>query len=256
MKQMQPFKQTKARIFLAVTLVCSLPCLHAHAQLAAGVQGGYNKNYLVTNNANRAFTNYRSHSGFTVGIPVQYRLNDWLAVAMEPALVQKNYSQVRSGFFTGIYKDVSNTYLQLPLMAQFRFGGKQLKGFVNTGAYGAYWSASHISGAMPNILDPVDGGSGSSKYDYNRPYSYNEQSAFDKRRDKRLELGWITGLGISYRINKRYEVFSQGSILYSLTDQQKKYMINQVPRYNTTYSIQAGALMQFKMGKKTPLSKL
>ena len=216
---------------------------HTSAQISAGIEGGYNKNYLVTNNANRAFTNYLPLSGFNIGIPVQYKITDWFAIAVDPTFVQKDYSQQRSSFFIGVYQENYNSYLQLPVMGHFMFGGKKLQGFLNVGLYGGYWLGSREKGVMPNILDITNNDSTTNSiYDYQNPYNYNEKYTFDNRKDNRLEAGWIGGLGVAYEIDKRYQVFAEGRLLYSFTDQQKKYMTNQIPRYNTTYGINTGVL--------------
>lgn len=219
----------------------------ANAQLSVGIEGGYNKNYLVTNNANRAFTNYTPLTGFSIGIPIEYKVQDWFAIEVEPSLVQKNYNQQRSAFFAGVYQDNLNDYVQLPLMGHFMFGGNRLKGFLNAGLYAGYWVSATVNGKMPNILNIAnDGTATSSIYNYENPYSYNEKYTFSDRKDNRFEAGWIGGLGVSYNLSKRYQVFVEGRLLYSFTDQQKNYSINQVPRYNTTSGINSGVMMSLK----------
>ena len=145
-------------VFFAIIFLCGLICIApAFGQLSAGVEGGYTKNYLVTNNANRAFTNYQPRGGFDVGIVFQYKISDWFAVAADPSFVQKNYSQQRSAFFAGVYQDNYNSYIQLPVMGHFMFGGSRLKGFLNVGIYGGYWQAGTVKGQMPSysILRPT-----------------------------------------------------------------------------------------------------
>lgn len=238
-----PFKNNFA-FGLCLSLSFIFYQLPATAQLAVGVEGGYNKNYLVTNNANRSFTYYQPMNGFTVGIPLQYKITDWFAVATDPTFIKKNYQQQRSAFFIGVYQQNYNSYLQLPLMAHFMFGGEKLKGFLNAGVYGGYWVASKVKGKMPNILDiPSNDSATASIYDYENPYSYNQKYTFDKRKDNQFEAGWIGGIGLAYDVTSRYQVFAEGRILYSFTDQQKNYMINQLPRYNTTVGINAGILI-------------
>ncbi len=239
-----------ARIILII-LGNLLFTIASKAQLSVGIEGGYNKNYLVTNNANRAFTNYIPLSGFSLGIPLQYKIADWFAFSTDPTFVQKNYSQQRSAFFIGVYQQNYNSYVQLPVMGHFMFGGKQLKGFLNVGLFGAYWLTGTAKGEMPNILDVTNQTSGNTIYDYQNPYNYNEKYTFDNRRDNRIEAGWIGGLGLACDINTRYQVFAEGRLLYSFTDQQKKYMTNQVPRYNTTCGINAGIMVHFKNNKNT-----
>lgn len=238
---------------LTLTLVSSLFNIEgASAQLSVGIEGGYNNNYIVTNNANRAFTNYQSLNGFSAGIPIQYKITDWFSIATDPSFVQKNYSQQRSAFFVGVYQENHNNYIQLPLMGHFMFGGKKLKGFLNVGLYGGCWITGTVKGVMPNILDiTATQTPGSSIYNYQNPYSYNQKYAFDNRKDNRFETGWVGGLGIAYDINNRYQVFTEGRLLYSFTDQQKKYMTNQIPRYNTTAEINAGIMIRLKNPQKS-----
>jgi hypothetical protein len=248
LKKVPMFQKTLLLFILAVFIISALPAV---AQLSVGVEGGFNKNYLITNNANRAFTNYKPLNGFTVGIPIQYKIADWFAIATDVEFLQKNYRQERSKFFEGVYQNNYNSYIQLPLMAHFMFGGKRLQGFTNAGMFGGYWASSRIKGELPAVLNEVDNTtSTSSIYDYFNAYSYNENYSFDTRKDNRFEAGWIAGLGLSYNLNEHYQIFAEGRLLYSFTDQQKNYETNQVPRYNTTYGIKAGILFSFK-NKKT-----
>ncbi|MFT4156052.1 porin family protein [Parafilimonas sp.] len=214
------------------------------AQFRIGIEGGFNKNYLVTNNANRAFTNYKPLYGFSIGVPVQYEIADWFSIAADPSFIQKNYRLERSDFYAGVYQDNTNSYLQLPLMGHFMFGGEKLKGFFNAGLFGGYWMSSHIKGRLANILDPVDDVTTSgSIFSYSNEYNYDEKYSFDKTKDNRFEAGWIGGAGISYQVTDRYQVFAEARYLYGFTDQQKKYETNQVPRYNSTAGINIGLLV-------------
>jgi hypothetical protein len=232
--------------FIIIFLASYLFCFKAFSQLSVGIKGGYNQNYLTTNNANRSFTNYESMNGFNISIPLQYKIADWFAITMAPEFVQKNYNQQRSAFFVGVYQNNYNNYIDLPLMGHFMFGGQRLKGFLNAGMYAGYWLSGRVQGVMPNILNiAADNNLSNSVYDYENPYSYNEKYTFNTTKDNRWEAGWIGGLGISYNINQKYQVFTEANILYTFTDQQKNYMINQVPRYNTTYGINAGIMYSF-----------
>jgi hypothetical protein len=239
-------------LFIAAFLVIT----SAKAQWAAGIEAGYNKNSLITNNANRAFTYYQPLNGFSVGIPVQYTINSWFAVAADPGFIKKNYRQQRGDFYTGVYQDNDNSYIQLPLMGHFMFGGKSLKGFLNAGIYAAYWISARVKGKMANILDAVDNTSGgSSVYNYQRPYTYDQAYSYNKIKDNRFEMGWVTGLGVEYNVDKRFKVFTEARLLYSFTDQQKNYSINQEPRYNNTTGIVAGVLMNLKTTTATDRHK-
>lgn len=233
---------------LVITIFLFFVCCGnaSFAQLSVGIEGGYTRNYLQTNNANRDFTNYTPGNGFTVGIPVQYKLSNWFAIALDPSYMQKNYLQQRSSFYQGTYQISTNSYAQLPVMAHFMFGGNKIQGFFNLGAYAGYWITGHVKGRMPNVLNPVDSVTATNSfYYYSSAYSYNEKYAFDTRRDNRIEGGWIAGAGVNYAINDKYSVFAEGRMMQSITDMQKKYMVNQTPKYNNTYSANLGILVSF-----------
>lgn len=235
-----------------LSIVACLFFFHASAQLSIGIEGGYNKNYLVTNNSNRAFTNYLPLNGFNLGIPVQYQLTDWFAVTADPTFIQKNYRQERSSFFTGVYQNSYNNYLQLPVTARVLFGGQKLKGFIDGGLYGGYWMSSKIKGVNSNILDLADDetASVSTIFDTQKPYRYDEKYTFDQTKDNRIEFGWIAGLGAGYDLTERYQIFGEAKLMYGFTDQQKNYMTNQVPRYNTTYGINIGFMYHLQNSRK------
>jgi hypothetical protein len=239
----------KTMLFVAF-LCLSIISLRVQAQLEIGLSGGYSKNYLTTSTEYRAFTQFTATSGFTAGVPIRYTLTDWLSIQAEPTYIQKNYTMVRSHFFDGIYQKTTNSYIQLPVMAHFSFGGDELRGFFNLGGYGAYWASSHIKGTAANVFDngpdnPDDTQVGGI-LQFNHPYNYDEKYSFDSRRDRRIEFGLMAGAGIEYLLNDKYRFFVEGRYYRGLSDQQKNYMINQIPRYNDTYVIQAGCLFSIK----------
>jgi len=98
-----------------------------------------------------------------------------------------------------------------------------------------------------NSVDSVT--ASNTTFNYNVPYSYNEKYTFDTRRDNRIEAGWLAGAGVSYLFANKYNVFAEGRYMQAITDQQKNYMINQVPRYNQTYAVNIGCMM--RIGRKT-----
>jgi hypothetical protein len=242
-------KKKQLQHFFAGITICPLLITFSvtvHAQLSIGLQGGYDKNYLYTNISNLDLTTYKPAGGFTVGIPVQYQVADWFALQTGVDFVRKSYSVERSSFFDGVYQTNTNSYIQVPVIAHFMFGGEKIKGFLNLGMYGGYWAMARVKGAIPNILNPVDSVTASDNfYDYNNAYNYNEKYSFDSKKDNRLEFGWLAGVGMSYQLNDNYSLFIEGRYYQSVTDQQKKYMINQVPRYNQTYGISVGCMFSF-----------
>jgi len=231
---------------ILILLIFCIP-IFSKAQFFIGLEAGANKNSLITNNSNQAFTTYNSKNGISIGLPILYEVNDWFALRAAPSYMQKNYTINRTGFFQGIYQDNINGYVQLPLMGQFSFGDDQLKGYVNLGLYGAYWISGRVKGAESNILNPIDSAyttvTPTTIAGENHLYPYDEKYQFNSIKDQRMEFGWIAGIGISYETANGTRFFIEGRRTYSFTDQQKNYMINQAPRYNDTYGINVGFLM-------------
>ena len=180
-----------------------------------GFEIGTNINYLITNVSDLNATEYTSLTGVNFGVPILYKVNDWFAIKTTPSIIEKNYSMQRTGYYTGIYRDTKNTYFQLPIMSEFSFGEQKMKGFLDLGAYAAYWSSSQIKGAMPNILNQPQYGtfinntntySSTIFQDYNA-YNYDEKYQFNPIVDNRIELGLIIGGGIRYQLNDKGKLY-------------------------------------------------
>jgi hypothetical protein len=224
--------------------------LQSRGQFFVGVEGGPNMNYLTTSNASEPFTNYDGMRGWNISIPVGYQFFDWLALQTAPTYIQKNFDIVRTGFFTGVYQKNNNTYVQLPLDLKFSFGGKELRGFVDLGGYGAYWASGRIKGTEANILNEVDTAyenvNPTSILGENYPYTYNQKYVFNSTKDNRMEFGLIGGAGVSYELFQIYTFYLEGRYYRAMTDQQKHYEINQAPRYNDNYGLTLGCTVKVK----------
>jgi hypothetical protein len=212
-----------------------------------GIEAGWVTNYLITNISNLSFTRYEPRGGYTVAIPLQYSINSWFELYSNPGVIQKNYTYSRSGFFEGIRELHTNTYLQVPLVARFSFGGRRLKGFLDLGVYGAYWAWGRVSGSEPNILDPgtqtYNSANPAGIYDIINRYDFDERYDFNTVRDNRFEFGGTLGVGMRYEFASGFMAFIEGKKIQPVTDQQKKYMSNQVPRYNSTYAFTFGVMV-------------
>jgi hypothetical protein len=210
-----------------------------------GLEIGITKNYLITDISSLPFTELKPQGGYLVGVRVEYSLNKWMSICSNLSWLQKNYKIERTDFFVGVYEKFTNSYLQLPVFSQFSFGDKRVKGFLNIGGYIAYWKSAWVKGSEGNILNPVDtvyfNSNPNTFLEENKPYNYDQAYEFNSTRDNRFELGWLLGLGVSYDA-KKYKLFIEGRLTQATSDQQKKYMINQVARYNQTYSLSAGFL--------------
>jgi len=234
-----------------------------NSKLSIGFEIGTNINYLITNVSDLNATEYSSLNGVNFGVPILYKANDWFAIKTTPSIIEKNYSMQRTGYYTGIYRDTKNTYLQLPIMSEFSFGEQKLKGFLDLGAYAGYWSSSQIKGAMPNILNQPQYGtyinnsntlSSTIFQDYNA-YNYDEKYQFNPIVDNRIELGLIIGGGISYQVNDNGKLYIDTKYYYATSDQQNNYQQGLSPRYNETYSFSVGYLYQLRKRVSTEKAK-
>ena len=234
------------KIFTVLSTTALLFVTKAQAQLYLGVEGGPNKNYLISNTSDKPFLNYQPSYGYSFGIPVRYEFPSlpWFGgIQSAPSFIQKNYRIQRTGYYEPMYQQTNNNYLQLPLMAQFRFGGQigktqSLHGILNLGGYGAYWLSGHVTGRALSPMDP------------DNYQSFNEAYTFQDKKDNRFEWGGVAGVGLQYSPAKNYVISLEGRYTPSFSDQQKAYMEDQTPRYNDTYSLLLG--VQYKLSAFRP----
>lgn len=213
----------------------------ASGQLSLGTLAGISDNFLNSNISNQPYTLNRSKVGYSFGAKMDYWLPGKFGLEANLEVIQKNHSTERTDSFYGIVENYINTYLQVPVGVNWRFGKKKVCGFVGMGGYLGYWLAGRTKGRIPDILNANDSiypnGQGSELI---RLVNYDEKYVFDPIRDNRFEIGWFVDAGINYRYRRKWIIFAETRYYQSLSDQQKLYMINQVPRYNQTYSLFAG----------------
>lgn len=216
------------RLITFIALV--LPSL-AFAQWRVGVNGGATYNHSTISKHYMTDYQWKDRWGVTLGVMGQYDVNDWLGVRAELDWTQKNYRLTRQILSDLDYKYVNN-YLQLPVMASFSFGGKQLRGFCNAGVYGGYWLTSGREG--------TDFNNSSEKV-----YEFSEDIKFNSERDQRFDFGFVGGIGLEYRFCQRWAAQVEMRYYYSTVSTQKDYMRLSDPRYNSTLGVQAGLWYSF-----------
>ena len=227
---------TKLKNSFKVFFIFMFSSVVLHSQndcnLYLGFSAGYSNNSLTTSVGYRPFMAYESQGSFTVGLPVLYNVNDWFGLYAEPGVIQKNYKWTRTDFYPVVdeptpYHKVANTYLHLPAAGRFSFGPSNIRGFLMLGGYMGYWMSSNISGVT---LERDE---------------YDTSFDFDSRRDNRFEYGLLPGIGVEYKLNDFCSIMLDGRYYYSVSDLQKNYMERKVPRYNNTFTLQAGILFNF-----------
>ena len=178
-------------------------------------------------------TDYRfqNATGVNFGITGQYALTDWLGLRADVTFTQKNYRFTRADIPQMDYLN-RNDYLLVPVLASFRFGGANFKGFANAGVYGGWW----LSGSRQG--QEFSGYSGDI-------YSFSGKVPFNIQRDNRLDLGLAGGLGLECGISRHLAFQLEGRCYYGLASQVKQYMRVKDYRYDTTLVLQAAWLYRF-----------
>ena len=207
-----------------------------HAQWRIGVTGGGDYNLYSRDNHYMSDWHYAGAWGragtlyiSALGIMGQYDVNDWLGIRADLNWTMKNHRQYRTIVSTDF--ETQNGYIQIPIMTSFSFGSQKVRGFVNTGFYGGYWMYSHDYGKKYFMYG----------LECSNIYTKNE---FDEERDKRFDFGLVGGAGVECRFkwlkkNWAWQIL-EARIYYSLISDQKNYMKNKDPRYNTTIAFQSG----------------
>ena len=232
----------KLRTFILL-LLAACAVIPASAQWRIGIQAGYTRNSLSTSSGYFYDRRYVDLGGLTVGIPVQYGFTDWFAVGAEVDYIQKNYGQRRSGFYAPLHEDMTNHYLSVPIYGRFSFGGSHLRGFVDAGVYGGGWLSAHRKGTHFSMFGTPDDDSYNDVGSSYRLYSYDEKYEFDSRRDNRFEAGALIGVGLEYRFTPIWALQANFRYYRSLTDMQKDYMKERMPRYLDTFAFQLGVMV-------------
>ncbi|MBO6169775.1 MAG: PorT family protein [Bacteroidales bacterium] len=217
-------------IFLAAVLVM-MPFV-LHAQWRVGALGGLD--YNIHSQDVHYMTDYSVHGGlgFDGGISGQYSFNKWLGVRADLMFTHKNWNLTRYDL-ADIDHFYFNSYLLLPVMASFSFGGDSpLSGFVNLGGYTGYWIDSHRTGTDVNVLTA-------------KTYAFSEKIALNAEKDNRLDAGAVAGLGMEYRWHKHWAAQMETRCYYSVASQVKEYMKVKDYRYDTTVALHVGIFYIF-----------
>ena len=214
----------KRRHLLAFALMTTL---FANAQWRVGVTAGADYNVFSIDKQYMTDVLFDGRWGVTYGVTGQYNFTDWFGVRADFNLTQKNYRMHRANIEEVDLK-YRNTYLQLPVMASFSFGGKKLRGFCNLGVYGGYWVHSYRSGEDMNSFT-------------RQSFDIKGKVEFDSDRDKRWDCGLVGGVGMEYRFDRHWAAQVEVRHYYSTTSTTKQYMRNKDYRYHSTTAIQLGA---------------
>ena len=217
------------KIYLFIFALCSLFLIpdKAQAQWRIGASGGATYNWYSIAPRYQTDYHYDGAWGWSAAVYTQYNFFDWLGLRGELEASEHNYRFYRTGYFSGTNYITHNTYLQLPVMTQFSFGGQKVRGFVNAGVYAGYWLAGQEKGTL---CDPFSG----------QTIPINSAYVFQAEKDQQWDFGLAGGLGIEYRFWEHWAIHAEGRCYYSFISRVKPYMLVKDNRYNTTLGINLG----------------
>ena len=220
------------RIFIILVL-CSLQGL-AFAQWDVGIHGGLNSTSITRSHTDRIDETYSSLCGYDFGIEGRYSVNTWLAVRADLDIMQRNHRLQRHlNYISPVYTDHRNTYLSLPVMADFSFGGQRLRGHFLLGGFCGYWLGQRVKGTTYGMTDYdvyfID-------FDKQRPFT---------REERRFDAGLACGMAISYGLTSCLALHLDAHLYYDLVSHHVGYNHLQDYRYLNTGSFTLGISYQF-----------
>ena len=205
-----------------------------------GVKGGWSYTSIDRSNMGRVDETYSPLSGYDVGVQARYSVLDWLAIRADLDFMTRSHKMDRNlHYIEPVYTKYSNDYLVLPVMADFYFGGKKLRGHAYGGVYGAYWMKARTEGTtfwMTDYYIYFD------DFKENRPFNSE---------DRRLTAGGVGGLGLSYAFPDVWEkgngpVITLDALYYhDFVSHHKGYSHLSDSRYLGTLSITLGLAFCF-----------
>ena len=205
----------------------SLTSVTLHAQWRVGVSGGGDYNWFAINKQYQDNYHYDGAWGWNAAVFGQYNFQEWVGLRFELEASERNHRFFRDGLYSGTNYINRNTYLQLPVMAQFSFGGSTVRGFVNAGVYAGYWLAGWQKGTMYDVFSE-------------KTFPLDKAYAFQNTKDQRWDFGLAGGIGVEFRLAENWAMHIEGRCYYSFVSTVKPYMMVKDNRFNTTIGMNVG----------------
>lgn len=218
---------------IIICIACTLSAIGLQAQnngttspWAIGLRGGWTSTTISRYDAGRMDEVYSALGGLETGFQGSYRINPWFALRANISFMQRSHRMDRNlNYLDPVYTEHRNSYLMLPVVADFTFGGKRLLGHLLAGGNAGYWLSERRKGTTYWMTDY---------------YVYFED--FDETRDftdedSRLNAGLVFGVGISCPIGSKWELGLDALYYYDLTSHHTGYDNLADPRYLNTLAI-------------------
>lgn len=215
----------KVKLLFSVLFIAI--AVNASAQFGIGLKAGAAFNSVTRSNGGRIDETYHAKTGYDYGLKFTYQINDWFAMRADIEMMSRSHTMKRNlNAVKDIYTDYKNGYINLPVMADFSFGGEKLRGHLLAGGYISYWMTSKVKGKTINIADEF--------------VPFDEKNSFNEYHN-RLVAGVVAGPGISYDVTEKITLQLDALIYYDMVSYMKIGEISKDPRYNNTLSITLGA---------------
>ena len=209
-------------------LAFALLPLMVQAQWRVGASGGADYNWFTINKQYMNNYHYDGVWGWNAAVFGQYNFMNWLGLRFELEASERSHRVYRDGVSEGTNYINHNTYLQLPVLAQFSFGGEKVRGFLHAGVFAGYWLAGRQKGTFFDWLTIT-------VYPVDAPYN------FQTEKDQRWDFGLAGGIGVEYRFLEHWAMHVEGRCYYSFISTVKPYMEHvKDNRYNTTIGMNLG----------------
>lgn len=242
-----------------VAIALFLSINFSNAQVLLGLKGGYNTSSVDIDTRNIENTEARSASGFHIGAEADIGINEYLSLKTEVLYSQKGYARIKyfdSQNFTDKNErnsdrwELSSHYLEIPMLLNYYYEGRQFKFFLNAGPYTAFWFGGSFKGDFfTNNLGDIY-----LKYkEVNESYAFDDSFGTNHLKDNRWDIGAAVGSGLAYKI-KRGEIFFEARYNHGFLDLHKfegstppKTYSNQ---YNRCWTFSLGYMMTLKAKRK------
>ena len=132
---------------IIICIACTLSAIGLQAQnngttspWTIGLRGGWTSTTISRYDAGRMDETYSVLGGLEAGIQGSYRFNSWFALRANFSFMQRSHRMDRNlNYLDPVYTEYRNSYLMLPMVADFSFGSKNLLGHLLAGGYTGYW---------------------------------------------------------------------------------------------------------------------
>lgn len=213
---------------LKIALILSVISIsnEVSAQWAIGLRGGWTATTISRYDGGRMDESYSAGPGLEFGIAGSYAFNSWLAVEANLSFMQRSHRMDRNlNYLDPVYTEHRNTYLMLPVMGDFSFGGETLRGHLLAGGYAGYWLSERRKGTTYWMTD------------YNVYFEPFDETREFTDEDLRFNAGLLLGIGLSYSIESRWEIGVNARYYYDLTSHHNGDFNLADPRYLNTLAI-------------------